>query len=235
MTNATQSKPSGPGPDFFTAARFNMVESQLRPNRVLNPDLLEAMGSLPREAFVPAGARDFAYSDENISIGFGRHLLAPVTLARLIQELQITKESRVLDVGAGAGYAAAIMGALSGSVTALESDLALLRQLQQNRENFDLKHVYPVPGALSDGFAASAPYDAILIEGGIQWLPPNLAGQMAEGARLACVIYPQSDAAGRMGEARVYERRHGVFSSRGLFDASAPLLQGFAMRPKFVF
>lgn len=232
MTHATRPKTSQ---DFFQTARFNMVESQLRPNRVVNPELLEAMGSLPREAFVPAGSRDFAYADENIPISYGRYLFAPVTLARLIQELRITKESRVLDVGAGTGYTAAVLSALAGSVTALESDPALLRQLEQNRQDFGFERVHPVPGALSDGFAASAPYDTILIEGGIQWLPPTIAAQMAEGGRLGCIVYPQGETRGRLGEARIYERRHGVLSSRGLFDASAPLLQGFTVRPKFVF
>jgi protein-L-isoaspartate(D-aspartate) O-methyltransferase len=221
--------------DFFASARQHMVESQLRPNKVVNDALLEAFGRVPREAFVPEASKSFAYIDENVSIGYGRHLMAPMILGRLIQELDIRPSDRVLAIGAGTGYTAAILNSLAGEVVALESDPALLRQLQQNKSSLGLNKVFATQGALSDGVAERAPYQAIVIEGGIQWLPAGIAQQLDEGGRLACIVYNEGDTFGKMGEARLYEKRHGVLSGRGLFDASAPVLQGFATRPRFVF
>jgi protein-L-isoaspartate(D-aspartate) O-methyltransferase len=221
-------------PDFFAAARLNMVEAQIKPNKILDEKLVNAFLHVPRELFVPDDQKPFAYSDEDVSLGFGRKLIAPMVLARMMQELRITPSDRVLDIGAGTGYASAILNEFAGEIIALETDPNLLRQLQQNKQNMELQ-ISAVNGALCDGFAPASPYQAILIEGGIQWLPQKLINQLAEGGRLACVYYREGDTFGLLGETRIYEKRDGAMVYQSVIDASAALLPSLDTREKFEF
>ena len=106
----------------FALARRNMVDSQLRTNKVTDPRLLSAMGAVPREAFVPSGRRSVAYSDEAVSIGNGRSLPAPMVAGRLYQLAEPGPNDLVLLVGAGTGYGAAVLGRMVSAVVALEQD-----------------------------------------------------------------------------------------------------------------
>ena len=112
----------------FADARRNMVDSQLRPNRVTDPDILAAMAELPRERFVPKAKQGIAYIDEDIEVAPGRFLMEPVVLARLLQALVLTPDATVLNIGCATGYDAALLGRLAGSVVAVESDSALAAQ-----------------------------------------------------------------------------------------------------------
>ncbi len=222
-------------PDFYASARFNMVESQLRPNRVIDAKLLDIMGCLPREAFVPADQKSFAYADNDISVGYGRKMMSPMVLARMIMALALKDNDRVLDIGPATGYSSAVLNDLCGEVIALESDAALTRQLQQNKIDFELENTRLVQGNLSDGHAPASPYNAIIIEGAAQWIPEKITNQLAEGGRMVCVVYPEGDVYGKIGQARLYTRQSRGIVEQQLFDASAPLLPGFVTRPKFVF
>lgn len=222
-------------PDFYATARFNMVESQIKPNKIVNPKLIAAFENLPREAFVPEVQKPFAYSDQLIAIGSDRQMLTPMVLARMIQELDPQPHERVLDVGAGTGYAAAILNELAGETVALETDGSLLRLLQQNKQVHELQQVSAVNGTLCDGFAPASPFQAILIEGGIQWMPQKLIHQLAEGGRLVCIFYPEGDLFGQMGEMQHYIKKDGVMEKRTVMDAAAPILPGFNARATFRF
>lgn len=222
-------------PDFFATARTNMVESQIKPNKITNPKLIAAMDSLPREAFVPEAQKAFAYSDEMVAIGAGRKMLAPMVLARMVQELNPQPHERILDVGAGTGYGAALLNELAGETVALETDSTLMRQLQQNKQAQELQQVSAVNGALCDGFAPASPFQAILIEGGIQWMPQKLVNQLAEGGRLICIFYPDGDVFGQMGEMQYFTKKDGVLEKRIVMDAAAPILPGFNARATFRF
>lgn len=222
-------------PAFYAEARYNMLESQLRPNGILDDGLLEAMGRLPRELFVAEDQKSFAYSDDEVSAGFGRKLLKPMVLARLIQACRVGDADRVLVLGAVTGYGAAVAHELAGEVIALESDVALLRQLQQNKHKLGLENLRMAQGDLSDGYPQVSPYQVILIEGGVQWLPDKIGKQLDENGRLACVFYPEGDTYGKMGQATLFEKRGGILNRRVLFDCSAPLLSGFVTLPKFSF
>lgn len=227
--------PASLDPAFYAAARANMVESQLRPNRVTDEKLLRAFGSIAREDFLPASFKSFAYIDEDVGMGSGRKMLAPLTLARLLQELNVGPADRVLDIGAGTGYAAALLNDIAGETIALETDQALLGQMKNAKRALGLEQVSCVNGTLCEGFPAASPYQAVLIEGAVQWVPDKIVNQMEEGARLACVFYPEDYRAGMLGTARLYHKTHGVLSERILFDAAAPLLPGFAVRQGFRF
>lgn len=224
-----------PQPDFFVTARFNMVESQLRPNGILDEKILALMGSLPREDFVAEEAKALAYSDGAVALGSGRRALSPLTLARMLQSAALDGRQRVLLLGAGRGYTAVLLNELAGEVIALESDAALMRLLQQGKQQRQLDNVLTAPGMLAEGYAAASPYQVIIIEGGIQWLPEKLTAQLAEGGKLLCVFCREGDATGKLGELRLYEKNHGAITHRVLADSAAPLLPGFSARPRFSF
>src|SRR5882672_10545635 len=124
---ATQPK----SPDFATA-RFHMVESQIRPNKVRDERVLKAMGSVPREMFVPQAMAGIAYIDEDLQVASGRYLLEPMILARLIQEAGIGPDDRVLEIAAATGYSTVVLAALAKEVVAVESDAILQRKAKEN-------------------------------------------------------------------------------------------------------
>ncbi len=216
----------------FALARRNMVEGQLRPNRVTNTALLAALGELPRERFLPDSVRSVAYADEDVPLGGGRYLMEPMVLARLIQTLQPQPEDRGLVVGAARGYGAALLARLVKAVTALESDPVLAAAGEQTTKDLGLADVQWITGKLEQGVPGSAPYDVILIEGAVRQVPQALFDQLAEGGRLAVTL---SGAPGAMGVAQIFVKDGGVTSGRPLFEAGTPLLPGFASPPRFTF
>ena len=141
----------------FALARRNMVEGQLRPNRVTNSQLLAVIGALPREKFLPDGLRSVAYSDEDVPLGNGRFLMEPMVLARLIQTLQPRETDRALVVASGRGYGAALLARLVKSVVAIESDAALAAAAERTAKELGLAGVEQKVGPLEAGAAASAP------------------------------------------------------------------------------
>lgn len=216
----------------FALARRNMVDGQLRPNRVTNAALLAALSELPREKFLPEAVRSVAYADEDVPLGAGRYLMEPMVLARLIQTLQPQSEDRALVVGAGRGYGVALLARLVKAVAALESDPALATAGEQTVKDLGLAGVQWVVGKLEQGAPGPAPYDVILIEGAVRQVPQAIFDQLAEGGRLAVIV---AGAAGAMGVAQIFVKDGGVTSGRPLFEAGTPLLPGFAPPPRFTF
>jgi protein-L-isoaspartate(D-aspartate) O-methyltransferase len=214
----------------FSAARLNMVESQLRPNRVIDEDLLASFGSVPREKFVPAALAGVSYVDDDIEIAPGRWLMEPMVLGRLLQSLALRREDVALVIGCGTGYACAVMSPLVSTVVALESDAGLAAKASHLLGELSIDNVVVLEGRLTEGHAKQAPYDVILIDGGVEQVPEPIQRQLAEGGRLVTVV--RADAVGR---ATLMTRRSGVVSGRVLFDAAVPLLPDFALAPGFVF
>ena len=214
----------------FAAARRNMVESQLRTNRVNDPAVLEAFEAVPRESFAPSARQALAYADDDLPIAPGRFLMEPMVLARLIQLAAPEGGDRALDVGCGTGYSSAILARLAGQVTALEGDAALARCARDALAALDVANAVVVEGEPDAGWAQGAPYDVILINGMIEVLPPRLLDQLGEGGRL--VYVQRRDGVGR---ATLTMRIEGVASSRVSFEAAVPPLPGFQAPPVFVF
>jgi protein-L-isoaspartate(D-aspartate) O-methyltransferase len=217
----------------FAAARACMVQGQVRINDVTEPRLTGAMLDVPRERFVPSALADLAYLDRDLPVaGQGsaapRALLKPLVLAKLIQAAAVEPGDRVLDVGCATGYGAAILARLAGAVLALEEDAGLAGTAERNLAG--VANVTVVRGPLTEGWAAQAPYDVILVEGRCEVVPDRLQTQLAHGGRLVCV---QGRGPGAKGVA--YRRVHGDVSAWPLFDAAAPLLPGFAEPAAFVF
>ena len=215
----------------YHSARLKMVDSQIRPNKVSDPAIIAAMLAVPRERFVPAALRGIAYVDRDVPLGGGRYLMEPMVLGRLLQMAAIGRNDAVLDVGCGPGYASAVMAQLARDVVALEEDAALARQAAGLVAELGLRNIASVEGRLASGWAARAPYDVILIGGAVAAVPSVIAGQLANGGRLAAVVQAGSG----MGRAVLMTRAGDAFGQRILFDAATPLLPGFAARPSFEF
>lgn len=218
----------------FARARRMMVDGQVRTFDVRDPALLAAMEVIPREAFVPGGQEDLAYSDRDVVLDGGgdrRAMLAPMVLARLIQGLEVGRGEKVLDVGCGFGYATAILHRLGADVVGLESVEALAQESRRRLAAVGVAAVTVAVGPLDRGWSEAAPYDAILVNGAVDVPPRGLLQQLRpEGGRLACI-----EGRGRAGRAMLYLRSGDAFGSRALFDAAAPLLSDFRQEPGFVF
>ena len=219
------------------AARLNMVEGQLRTNKVTDEAVLEGFLTTPRERFVPLQLRGIAYVDDDIPLGNGRVLMEPLVLARLLQVAAIGKQSKVLEIGCATGYATAILAKLAATVVAVESDKALAAAARANLAALGLGNVQLQEAPLADGWRAGAPYDVILINGGVAEIPAAIEDQLAEGGRLVTVTEGDSAAPSeaRCGRAVLMTRAEGKLSSRPVFDATVEMLPGFARRPAFVF
>jgi protein-L-isoaspartate(D-aspartate) O-methyltransferase len=214
----------------FAAARHNMVESQVKPNRVTNPKILDAIADLPREKFVPQGLEGVAYVDEALAMGDGRYMMEAMILGRLLQEADTTGEDIALVVGCGSGYEAAVLSRLAGTVVALEDDKAAADQANAKLLEQGIDTVAVVEGPLAEGYPSQQPYDVIFINGSVGEIPAALSAQLAEGGRLVAIV-----GSGPLGKATLMTNYGGVVSSRQIFDAGTPELPGFGAEETFSF
>jgi protein-L-isoaspartate(D-aspartate) O-methyltransferase len=210
-------------------ARSLMVSGQLRPGGVANPRLLTAMNTLPREAFLPPSLAARAYTDANVALPGGRALLAPLTLARLLQLADPKAGERVLLLGAGVGYGAAVLAACDVSVVAVEESEPLLALARSNLARF-APQVLLREGPLVAGAGEGAPFDLVFLEGGFELLPPAVVAAVRPGSgRLVGVRV-----SGRgVGQAERGERvgADAALALRAEFDCVAPVLPGLG-RPR---
>ena len=217
----------------YAAARNNMVDGQIRPNRVSDPRVLDAMRTLPRELFVPPHLAPLAYIDEDLPLGHGRVLMEPLIVGRLVQMARVRAGERVLVVAAGTGYGAALMAACGGEVTALEEDEALmaiaLRILPRVAPS-----VRMVDGRLSAGLPGSAPWDVVMIEGAVTAIPAALAAQLGPAGRLVAVVSAPGAPGGRAVLAEPVAGTQAL-RSRDMFDCATALLPGLRPAAAFVF
>jgi protein-L-isoaspartate(D-aspartate) O-methyltransferase len=214
----------------FEAARRSMVDSQLRPNKVTDQALLDAMAAIPREQFVPEAFRAAAYVDEDVPLGNGRFLLEPMVLGRLIQTAAPTRSDLVLDVGSATGYGAAVLSRLAATVVGLEIDGAMADRANSALAALGVANAMILQGPLEQGVPRQAPYNVIVIEGLADEVPPMLLGQLADGGRLVAVVRDRG-----VGRAMLFTRNGEIVSTRVLFDASVSKLPGLQCQPGFVF
>lgn len=210
------------------SARFNMIEAQIRTNDVTDVRILAALDAVARERFVPAAKQAWAYADVPVEIAPGRYLLDPRSFAKALQLARVGADDRVLDVGCGTGYSAAVLGRLAAGVVALEQDADLVRiaaGLLESQPNVQITQ-----GALIEGFKAGGLYNVIFVNGALEADPDMLLSQLEEGGRL--VGFLQSGAQGR---AVLYLKEHGQVGRRFDFDATVPVLAGFKKHIGFVF
>jgi protein-L-isoaspartate(D-aspartate) O-methyltransferase len=214
----------------FAQARRTMVDGQVRTADVTDLRLLRAMQEVPRELFVPAPRRAIAYLDRDVPVSSARALLKPMVLGKLLQAAAIMPTDRVLDVGTATGYSSAVLGRLAALVIALEEDEQLAASARETLASVGAATVAVATGPLTDGWAAEAPYDVIMLQGASEVAPDSLLAQLADGGRLLAVV-----GSGPLGKAVIYRKAGSHATAQPLFDAAAPLLPGFAQAPAFVF
>ena len=214
----------------FAAARRNMVDRQVRTNKVTDRAVLDALLAVPRERFVPATHAAIAYIDEDVPLGHGRYLMEPMVFGRLLQEAALLPTEHVLDLGCGPGYSSAVLSRLAGTVVALEQDSPLARHASAILAELAIGNAVVVEGALNEGWSAQGPYDCIILGGAGEEVPATIVDQIREGGRLVGVLQR-----GGIGQAVIMIRRHGTVSRRSLFNAAIALLPGFAAEPSFIF
>lgn len=215
----------------FSALRTKMVDGQVRPNDVTDLRIIDAMGEIAREDFVPEAQKPLAYLDRDLPLGEGRAarvLIQPMVLARLLQYADVQATDKVLEVGSATGYGAAVLSHLASSVVALEQDTDLAARARRQLSGF--ANVAVVESSLVKGVRDAAPFDVILFNGAVATFPSDIAGQLAKGGRML-LIEGESVAA----RAMLYSRGDAGISGRPLFNASAPVLPGFEAAQAFAF
>jgi protein-L-isoaspartate(D-aspartate) O-methyltransferase len=215
----------------YAAIRLNMVESQLRPNKVTDEAVLAAFLAVPRERFVPAALRGAAYIDDALPQGGGRYLLPPMVLARLLQLARIGPDDTVLEIGCATGYGTALLARLARTVVAVESDRPLAAQATARLRELGSGNATVIEAPLTEGHPGRGPYAAIVLAGAVARVPDAIARQLADGGRLVAVVQQENG----LGQGTVMTRTGGVLSQRSSFDAAVPLLPGFQAEPSFVF
>lgn len=206
-----------------------MVDTQVRPSDVTSFPIIDAMLDVPRERFVPEAAREAAYAGEHVALGGGRVLLDPRTFAKMLETADVTPSDVVLHVGCGLGYGTAVLARLADAVVAVEDDADRAALAQQNLLETGTDNAAVIQGELGRGDPDNAPYDVIVIEGGVETLPDALLAQLRDGGRIVALFM-----AGVLGVVRRGVSIGGRVSWRDAFNAGAPVLPGFERSREFM-
>lgn len=210
-------------------ARFNMIEQQIRPWEVLDPKVLDLLFVVKREDFVPAAYRNLAFADMEIPLGEGQVMLAPRIEARLLQELMVRKTDKVLEVGTGSGYMAALLAARAEHVISLECRPALADFARSNLERAGVANVTVECADGIRGWVQRAPFDVIVLSGAVPEVPAAILKQLRVGGRLAAVV----GAAPAMEAQIITCVAEGVFNTVNLFETVIPVLDGAVAKREF--
>lgn len=212
-------------------ARFNMIEQQIRPWDVLDPQVLDLLFVVKREDFMPPAYRNLAFADMEIPLGDGQMMLAPKIEAKMLQELSLKKTDKVLEIGTGSGYMAALLAARAEHVVTVERRPELAAMARQNLERAGVTNVTIELGDGANGWSQRGPYDAIVVSGSIPSVSAALLKQLRVGGRLAVVV----------GEAPVMEAQlitctaDGIYNTVNLFETVIPSLDGVTAKESFSF
>jgi len=219
-------------------ARFNMIEQQIRPWEVLDRNVLALLGSVRREDFVPAGHRALAFMDTQVPLLDGEPggpcMLEPKVEARLLQELQVQRHEKVLEIGTGSGFMAALLAHRAQQVFTLECRPALAQMARTHLRYAGIVNATVVEtssAAGARGLPAEAPFDVILLSGSVAEVPRELLQQLKVGGRLAAIVGDEP-----VMRARLFTRvSETAFAERDLFDTVAPRLEAFPEHTRFAF
>ena len=216
----------------FKIARKNMVENQIRANKVTSLNVINAFLDVPREKFVPDALQEISYVDEDIQLSRNRFMMKPMILARLFQSLNLKGNENILHVGSNSGYGSAILSRMCSSVISLESDKKLFETSIHTFSNMGFDNVVPLHGSMENGVEEEAPFDIIFIEGSIETEPKSLFGQLNENGKLIAIIRPANI---KIGKAKLFFKISNEIGLENLFDAQVSKLSIFKSKTKFSF
>jgi len=218
-------------PADLERARFNMIEQQIRPWEVLDPVVLQLLSQVKREQFVPAGHKALAFVDMEIPLPGGQRMLAPRVEARLMQELQVQPHERVLEIGTGSGYMAALLGARAREVLTVELRPELVRMAQDNLRAAGIGNVDVRQGDGATDLSGLGSFDVIVLSGSVAQVPERLLRQLNTGGRLIAIVGEEP-----MMRATIVTRTgEAAWQTRQPWDTVAPRLEHFPERSRFVF
>ena len=214
-------------------ARFNMIEQQIRPWEVLDPQVLELLSVVRHEDFVPLAHQALAFVDMEIPVGSqpGQVMLAPRVQARLVQDLAVQKSDKVLEIGTGTGFTTALLAHQAAHVLSYEIDAALAAQAQANLQKAGVTNVQVRHADGSQGAAAQGPFNTILLSGSVAEVPQVLLDQLAIGGRLIAIVGEEP----MMRATLITRTGQSTFTTAQPWDANAPRLVGFTQPSAFSF
>lgn len=215
----------------FEKQRRIMVDSQIRVNDVTRPAIVSAFMDVPREAFLPKSLQSSAYAEYELPVRDGRAMWTPRDLGKVMRALDPQAGDVALVVGAGSGYASAVLGKMVDTVIALEDNSDDVDAMSERFAAIGLDNTIAVEGKLAAGLADQGPFDLIFIAGMVQTLAPAWLEQLADGGRLGVVV----EVAHGLGKVRVYTRTGETVSYRESFECCPPVLPGFEKKAEFVF
>ncbi|MGC9128352.1 MAG: protein-L-isoaspartate O-methyltransferase family protein [Acidithiobacillus sp.] len=215
----------------YDTLRQTMIDTQIRTWDVLDPKVLQAVATTRREIFVPTALRHLAFADFCIPLGQGEVMWTPKMEARVLQELDLNGSDRVLEIGTGSGYFAALLARLAGVVHTVEDRADLLRPVEGRLHSEGIQGVHLHQGDGSMGWAAHAPYDAICITGSLPRLPEIFLEQLGPGGRLIAII----GSGAVMEVLRLQKDERGVLRRESLFETQIPPLRHHLPGPGFQF
>jgi len=205
-----------------------MVDTQVRPSDVTKFPIIDAMLQVPREEFVPTGQREAAYVGENLELSGARVVLEPRTLAKILDALDIEPDELVLDIGCAYGYSSAVIARMAEAVVAVEVDADMVREAQDALSANNADNAIVHEGDLALGAPEHAPFDVIVLQGGVAHVPESLLDQLKDGGRIAAIFMN-----GALGEVRLGYKLDGRITWRQSFNAGAPILPGFERHSAF--
>lgn len=215
----------------FEKARFNMVEQQIRPWEVLDQNVLDLLMTVRREEFVPPEMRALAFAEVEIPIGKGQVMLTPLVEGKVLQAVRVQPGDSALEIGTGSGFFAALLAGRAEWVRTMEIDLDLVKLAGDNLERNGVGNVIVDHGDGLGGWPQRAPYDVIVVSGGVNFVPQALLEQLAVGGRLFAFV----------GEAPVMKARlitceaEGRFRTEDIFETVVPMLQNAPRHDAFSF
>jgi protein-L-isoaspartate(D-aspartate) O-methyltransferase len=212
-------------------ARFNMIEQQIRPWEVLDRDVLGLLAEVRREDFVPSAYRALAFVDAEVPLPAGQCMLAPRVEARLLQEAKLQRHERVLEIGAGSGFMAALLAHRAQSVVSLEIVPELARMASANLQRAGVANASVREADGSAGLTAEAPFDVIMLSGSVALVPEALLAQLKVGGRLIGVVGDEPV----MRAVRITRGADAGHATETLFDTVVPRLVGFGEPARFQF
>jgi protein-L-isoaspartate(D-aspartate) O-methyltransferase len=214
-------------------ARFNMIEQQIRPWEVLDPQVLALLSTVRREDFVPLAHKALAFVDMEIPLGAAPNqvMLAPRVQARMLQDLAVQKTDKVLEIGTGSGFMAALLAHQAASVLSLEIDSALAAQAQTNLQKAGVTNATVRCADGSQGAAADGPFDAIVLNGSVSEVPAALLQQLRIGGRLVAIVGEEP----MMRATLITRASDSSWTTTEPWDSNAARLSGFAEPSRFKF